>query len=216
PPPVRRPPACPPPAHRPPACPPPAHRPLACPAPVMAGLGSLDRPIPSTRAGGRAPAAGAGRTAPARPADPTGRAAGGAPPRGPAPAAGNAGTAPTAGRGQGAAWAARPVWAGAGRAARGAWAGPAEAGRGPPGGLSGRRRPRRHHRCRVAVVGFRWSAPCLMAAQAWFRRPPCPGAVMADRYAIACLCPPGHMKPDHVGDPPRDSRTYWDIWLQPE
>jgi hypothetical protein len=192
-----------------------AHRPPAGPAPVMAGVGAPDRALPATRAGGRVPAAGAGRTALGGRAHPAGRAAWAAPaapPPGPAPVSWKAGTAPTAATGQRAAGAARPVWAGAGRAARAAWAGPAEAGWGPPGGLlRRRRRPRRRHGYRAAVAGFRWSARCLAAVNARLRRPLCPRAVVADRYAIACLCPPGHMEPDRARDPPRDSRTYWDI-----
>ena len=138
-------------------------------------------------------------------------------PRGLPAAAGKAGTAPTAGTGQRAAWAARPVWAGAGRAARAPGAGPAEARRGPPGRLPGpRRRPRRRRRCPAALAGSRWSARRLTAAHARQRRPRCPRAVKADRYAIACLCPPGHMEPDQARDPPGDSGTYWDIHLQPE
>ena len=108
---------------------------------------------------------------------------------------------------------------GRGRAGRFGRPGPVRrklAGRRREDYLDRRRRPRRRHRCPAAVAGSRWSAPCLTAAHAWLRRPPCPRAVMADRYAIACLCPPGHMEPDHARDPPRDSRTYWDIWLQPE
>ena len=155
--------------------------------------GSPGRAAPATRAGGRAPAARAGRMAPGGRAHPPGRAAWAAPGRplresrdgtdgrdgsacrlGSSSGMGGGGPGGSGGRG-------RSGGSSPGPAGRTTWIASAAA---PPSPLPG------------GCGAFSLVSSPSAAAHARHRRPLCPRAVKADRYAIACLCPPGHMEPD--------------------